>query len=255
MTKREVLLISAMLSIPMSWQTPGIAMQAGEPDNIFTIVVAAPTSAKEVQVRYIFTDELPTHELLVAGSAWASSTADNKIVIKADIRDKSARSFAAIAYAPGCQFVTISIYDLTPDSRQSEFQCHKLPATRLAGRANVSQFGGRELQVEVLYEIAWASKFFGVPGISVSPLSLGKADVGSDGSFALEVPDFSADPIWQSLSQNATLAFSISYMQDGVRIAMPLQPSGSLSVGPKVKVAPTYPEIDFAIQRQDTASN
>lgn len=248
---RKGLLISIILTVMLSLLAPCFAMQSGAPDSIFTIAVAAPTSAKEVQVRYVFTDELPTHELLVAGSTWANSTADNKIVIKADIPDKSARSFAAIAYAPGCQFVTISIYDLTPDSRQSEFQCQKLPTTRLAGRANVSQFGGRELTVEVLYEIDWAREFFGAPGISVSPLSLGKADVRSDGAFDLEIPDFSVDPLWQSLSHNATLAFSISYMRDGARVAMPLQPSGSLATGPKLKVAATYPEIEFSIQPQD----
>lgn len=252
MTKREVLPISTILSILLSWPAPGFAMQDGSPDNIFTIAVTAPTAAKEVQVRYVFTDELPTHELVV-GSTWANSTADNKIVIKADIPDKSARSFAAIAYAPGCQFVTISIYDLTPDSRQSEFQCQKLPATRLAGRADVSEFGGRELTVELLYEIDWAREFFAAPGISVSPLSLGKADVRSDGSFDLDVPDFSADPLWQSLSHNATLAFSISYIRDGARIAMPLQPSGSLATGHKLKVAATYPEIEFSIQPQDVS--
>src|SRR5262249_24637842 len=247
MTKREVLLISAILSILMSWPQPGLAMQSGPQGDTFTIVVDAPTLAKDVQVRYRFTDELEGHQ-----SSVADSTDDSKIVIKTRFQEKSARSFKAIAYAPGCQFVTIDVGDLAASKRLAEFQCHKLPTTQLTGRVNVSGFGGRELKVEVLYQIDWAGQFYGLHSVSVSPLFLTKADVGSDGSFDLEVPDFSADPIWQSLSHNSTLSFSISYMQDGARIAMPLQPS-SLSTGAKLKVAATYPEIEFSIQRQDVS--
>src|SRR5262249_10939481 len=209
MTKREVLLISAILSILMSWPQPGLAMQSGPQGDTFTIVVDAPTLAKDVQVRYWFTDELGSHQ-----SSVADSTDDNKIVIRTRFQEKSARSFKAIAYAPGCQFVTIDVADLAAGNRRSEFQCQKLPTTQLTGRVNVAGLGCRELKVEVLYQLEWAGEFYGLPGVSVSPLFLGKADVGSDGSFGLEVPDFSADPLWQSFSKNATLAFSISYMQD-----------------------------------------
>lgn len=252
MMTRKGLLIPIILTVMLSLLAPGFAMQAGAPgDDIFTIAVAAPTSAKEVQVRYLFSDELADHELVLAGSAWANSTADNKIVIKTRISDKPARRFQAIAYAPGCQFVTISVDDLTPETRQSEFRCEKLPTTRLAGRANVSEFGGRELTVEVLYEIDWAREFFGGAGVSVSPLSLGKAGVRSDGAFDLEVPDFSADPLWQSLSHKATLAFLLSDARSGTRLAE-LRPAVGLSSGRNLKVAPMYPEIEFSVRSQLT---
>ena len=243
---RKGLLIPAILSAVLSWPAPSFAMQAGPQYDTFTIVVGAPTMAKDVQVRYWFTDEAGSHQ-----SSVADSTDDNRIVIKTRFQEKSARGFKAIAYAPGCQFVTIDIGDLAAGNRRSEFQCQKLPATQMTGRVNVSGFGGRELKVEVLYYIEWAGEFYGLPGVSVSPLVLGKADVGSDGSFGLEIPDFSADPIWQSLSHNATLAFFISYVQDGARLAMPLQTLGSLSAGSRLKVAATYPEIEFRIQLQD----
>jgi len=205
--------------------------------------------AKDVQVRYWFSDELGSHQ-----SSVADSTEDNRIVIKTRFQEKSARSFKAIAYAPSCQFVTIDVADLTAGNRRGEFQCQKLPTTQLTGRVNVAGFGGRELRVEVLYQLEWAGEFYGLPGVSVSPLFLGKADLGSDGSFGLEVPDFSADPLWQSLSKNATLTFFLSDVRSGKRVAALLPTSAAQ--GSKVNAAATYPEIEFSIQPQETpASN
>lgn len=246
MTKREVLLIPAILSILMSWAAPAFAMQGSPQGDTFTIVVGSPTLAKDVQVRYWFTDEVGSHQ-----SSVADSTEDNKIVIKTRFQEKSARSFKAIAYAPGCQFVTIDVGDLAASSRRSEFQCQKLPTTQLTGRVNVAGFGGRELKVEVLYQLEWAGDFYGLPGVSVSPLLLGKADVASDGSFGLEVPDFSADPLWQSLSKKAALTFFLSDVRSGNRVAA-LLPTSAATAGANVKIAPTYSGIEFAIQPQDT---
>ena len=251
MSKNRVLLISAILCVSISGLAPAFsmqatAMQADPQGDTFTIAVGSPTLAKDVQVRYWFTDEVGSHQ-----SSVADSTEDNKIVIKTRFQEKSARSFKAIAYAPGCRFVTIDFADLAASNRRSEFQCQKLPTTLLTGRVNVAGFGGRELKVEVLYRLEWAGDFYGLPGVSVSPLLLGKADVASDGSFGLEVPDFSADPLWQSLSKKAALMFFLSDVRSGNRVAA-LLPTTVATAGASVKIAPTYPEIEFAIQPQDT---
>lgn len=232
------------IALALSFLTPCFAMQAGSPDNIFTIAVAAPTSAKEVQVRYLFSDELGSHQ-----SSVANSTDDNKIAIKTGAPEKTAQGFKAIVYAPGCQFVTISVDDPAAGARQGEFQCQKLPATELKGRINVSAFRGRELKVEVLYQVGWAGQFFGVPGMAISPLYLAKVDVQSDGSFGVEIPDFSVDPLWQSLSKDATLEFFLSDVRGGARLAE-LQPGDASSANARLKVAPAYPEIDFNIHPQ-----
>ena len=245
MSKNRVLLISS-ICVFISWTAAGFAMQGSPQGDTFTIVVDSPTLAKDVQVRYWFTDEVGSHQ-----SSVADSTDDNKIVIKTGFQEKSARSFKAIAYAPGCRFVTIDVGDLAASSRPSEFQCQKLPTTQLTGRVNVAGFGGRELKVEVLYQLEWAGDFYGLPGVSVSPLLLGKADVASDGSFGLEVPDFSADPLWQSLSKKAALTFFLSDVRSGNRVAA-LLPTSAETAGASVKIAPTYSEIEFAIQPQDT---
>src|SRR5262245_60320884 len=126
MSRNRVLLTSSILCVFMSALAPALStrpspMQRSPQGETFTIVLGSPTLAKDVQVRYWFTDEVGSHQ-----SSVADSTDDNKIVIKTRFQEKSARSFKAIAYAPGCQFVTIDVGDLAASNRRSEFQCQKL---------------------------------------------------------------------------------------------------------------------------------
>src|SRR3954451_12077970 len=69
-------------------QTGTPAAQANPADAIFTILVAAPTSAKDVQVRYFLTDQ--------SGERWtstATAAGGDKLVIRADDPGKTPKSF------------------------------------------------------------------------------------------------------------------------------------------------------------------
>ena len=86
-------------------------------------------TAKDVQVRYFLTDE--------SGVRWSSTAAaagSDKLVIHADSAGKTPKTFNAIAYAPGCQFVTFTAEDLASSTRQGDFQCQKLPTVELRGK-------------------------------------------------------------------------------------------------------------------------
>jgi hypothetical protein len=235
---RAGLLFSALAFILLA---PGLAQQPADNQNVFTISVAAPTSAKDVQVRYYFTGEFGGF-----GSSIATPTDENKIVIKTGVEGKAAKSFKLIAYAPGCQFVTISVDDLSAN-RQGEFQCTHLNTVQFYGRANLSAFAEKALQVQVLYGCDWAGAFFGMTG-TVSPFSLGKADIASDGSFTVSLPDFSADPLWTSRASNATLMFLAADSANGQPLAALKVSSDSAAKGGGVKVAPSYPQVEFSIQ-------
>src|SRR5215470_14650454 len=159
------------------------AQQPNDSQNIFTISVAAPTLAKDVQVRYYFPREFGGFE-----SSIAAPTDDNKIVIKSAAQGSPAKTFKLIAYAPGCQFVTISVDDLSASNRQGEFRCTRLNAVQFYGKADVSAFAQKALHVEVLYNCEWAGDFFGMKG-AFSPFSVGKAPIDFDGSFTISLPD------------------------------------------------------------------
>jgi hypothetical protein len=232
-------LLPAIILLPMA---VCLAQQPADDQNIFTISVAAPTSAKDVQVRYYFTGEFGGF-----GASIAAPTDDNKIVIKTGVAGKSAKSFKLIAFAPGCQFVTISVDDLASSSRQGQFECTRLNTVQFFGNANISAFSDKALQVQVLYSCDWAGAFFGMIG-TVSPFALGKADIATDGSFTISLPDFSADPLWDSRSSNATLMFVAADSRNGQPLATLKVASNSAAKGGGLKVASSYPPVEFSVQ-------
>jgi hypothetical protein len=219
-----------------------VAQQPVDNQSIFTITVAAPTQAKDVQVRYYFTGESSGY-----GESAASPTEGNKIVIKTGPEGKLVSTLKLVAYAPGCQLVTISVGDLASTNRQGAFQCTPLNTVQFVGHAATSAFAGKALQTQVLYECNWCPQFFGLKSGAISPFSVARADIDREGSFTINLPDFAADPLWSSVSNDASLFF---YLVDGANG----QPLGALKPSveglPKdgaVKVAPSYPQLDFTV--------
>jgi len=211
--------------------------------DIFTISVAAPTSAKDIQVRYFLGGDPAVQQ-----SSSIAKPDENRIVIKTGVEGKTAKSFRAIIFAPGCQFATIQSDNLAAGTRQAPFDCQKLTTTPLHGKVDVSRFGGKDLQVEALYVCNWAGPFFGVPGLAISPFSIGKAKMETDGAFAFELPDFSADPLWANLAHTASLMFFLVDASNGEHLARLTAPS-NLSRKGSLKVASGYPvEIQFGIK-------
>jgi len=227
------------------------AAQTGGSDSIFTILVAPPTSAKDVQVRYLLTDDSGSHRF-----STRSHAASDKVIVQNGPEGGSAMSLRAIVYAPGCQFGTIEIADLAAGNRQGDFACKTLGKTQLRGRTTISGFAQKDLQVEAFYVIGWAGQFFEIPGGAVSPISVATGSVQPDGSFTVDLPDFPSDPLWASLSNNATLMFVLVDKTSGQRLAT-LSPPEDLSSAGSLKIASTYPEVEFSVQlptgKSDTA--
>ncbi len=233
------LIFALFLAVPIC-----VAAQTNASADVFTISVAAPTSAKDVQVRYFLNGD-PT----VQQSTSIAKPDEQRITVKTGTEVKPARSFRAIVFAPGCQFATIQADDLTAGNRQADFQCQKLSTVPLSGKADISRFAGRDMQVEALYVCGWAGQFFGMPGLAISPFSVGKGKVESDGTFALELPDFSGDPLWKDLSHNATLTLFLVDASTGEHLARLSAPSAVGRRG-SLKVAASYPaQIQFAVRQ------
>ena len=236
------LIFALFLAVPVC-----VAAQTNANDDVFTISVAPPTSAKDVQVRYFLNGD-PT----VQQSSSIAKPDEQRITVKTGTQAKPAKSFRAIVFAPGCQFATIRADDLAAGNRQADFQCQKLATVPLSGKADISRFAGRDMQVQALYVCGWAGQFFGMPGLAISPFSVGKGKVESDGAFALELPDFSGDPLWKDLSHNATLMLFLVDASTGEQLAR-LSAPRELSRRGALKVAASYPaEIQFAVSSQGT---
>lgn len=234
----------ALIFVLAALLVPCFASDNGPADNVFTISVAAPTSPKDVQIRYFLSGDF--------GGFFASTTAtgqENKIVIRTEHENKTATSFRAIAYAPGCEFVTIKVDDLTSSNREAQFQCQKLSTTLFQGRLPASVMNGKDLQVQVLYVCNWAGKALGFGHVAVSPLVVAKVQVETDGTFAIDLPDFAADPLWSSMADDAGLTFQLIDTASGTQLNT-LIPPKDISSGIALKVANSYPnQVEFGIQQ------
>jgi hypothetical protein len=235
---------SLLIALILLLLAPCFADQDSGSGDIFTISVAKPTLAKDVQVRYFFTGEFGGY-----GSSVSDPVDGNKIVIKTGVEGKSAKSFKLIAYAPGCQLVTLTVDDLAGSNRQGEFQCQKLATLQLRGRVDILDFTQKDLQVQALYVCRWAMPFFGIGNGAVSPLALGKATVASDGTFTLELPDFTADPTWPGVSSDAGFRLVLLDQATGKPLAALNSLSDLSREGGVLPVAANYPEIAFAVQK------
>ena len=214
------------------------AQKAGD---AFTIVVQPPTSAKNVQVRYFITGEFGGY----ASESTANPSA-NRILISTSYEGKAATKLAAVAFAPGCQFVTIAVDELATGSREGAFQCEKLATVPFHGRIGMRS-ATTDARVEVLYDPIWAMEFFGIRDGAVSPFAVGQASIAADGSFALDLPDFLADPLW-SQRTDASLRF-VLVRGNGAR-RNGLLPGAGYSQNGSLKIEQVYPaEVPFTVQQ------
>lgn len=237
---------------------PSHAAQDSKYGDSFTMTVVKPTLPKDVQMRFMFYGReftlkgirqpqpamLYLNEYPFQGSRSWKPADGNRIEMLTGPEPVPAKSFKLIAYAPGCQFVTVSVDDLAFSNRQGEFECRRLSSIEFHGRADISDFVGKALQVEAFYGRDLGAAFFG-KNTPVKPFSLGKVDVASDGSFTINLPDLVADPLWYTIEDDSNLYFALIDGANGQHLGT-MGPSSDTRGGP-LKVAPSYPEVDFNV--------
>ena len=223
------------------------AAQANTNQHVFSFNMTAPVITVQLQVEYVLRDDSGQPQPASREVSSIEPSSRTRVVIGTAFSGKQAKSLQAFAFYPGCQFETVTA-DLTTDVHQFDFQCQKLPSIPLHGRVDVSRFAGKKLEVGALYNVRWAGKFFGLPGLSGRRLGLANTKVESDGSFAFDLPDFAADPLWDSLSHDASITLTLVDTSTGMALADLLAPR-DLSLGSELKVAARYPsEITFAVK-------
>jgi hypothetical protein len=224
------------------------AAQANTNQHVFSFNMTAPVITVQLQVEYVLRDDsgLPQPASTYTGSVeFGGST---RVAIGTTLASKPAKSLQAIAFLPGCQFETVTADLTTTSVRHADLQCQKLPSTQLHGRVPVSQFAGKKVEVSALYNVLWAGQFFGLPSLPVPRLILASTKLETDGSFAFDLPDFAADPLWNSLSHDASITFILVDTSTGMPLAY-LSAPRDLSLGSELKVAARYPsEITFAVK-------
>ena len=225
------------------------AAQASTDKDLFIFNLDAPVITVGLQVDYVLRDDSgrpqpASIERQMISVPWSKSA----VTIGTAFEGKPAKTLQAIAFFPGCQFETLTL-GLTAGVRQHNFQCKMLSTTRLLGRVTFSQFAGKKIEVSAFYYPLWAGQFFGAPAPpSLPPFILGRANLEADGSFSFDLPDFARDPLWDSLSHNASITFALIDLSNGMALAE-LSAPPDLSLGSGLKVAASYPSvIEFGLR-------
>jgi len=223
------------------------AAQANTNQHVFSFNMSAPAITVQLQVEYVLRDDSGQRQPASREVSSIQLGGSTRVVIGTAFAGKPAKSLQAFAFYPGCQFETVTA-DLTTDVHRFDFQCQKLASTPLHGRVDVSRFAGKNLQVGALYSVLWAEKFFGLPSLPMPRLFLASTKLETDGSFTFDLPDFASDPLWDSLSHDASIMFTLVDTSNGVPLAN-LSAPRDLSLGSELKVAARYPsEITFAVK-------
>lgn len=221
------------------------AAQASTNQDFFAFNMTAPVITASLQVEYVLRDDSGQPQPASSEVGSVKFGESTRVVLGTALAGKPAKSLQAIAFLPGCQFEVITV-DLTKSVRHADLQCRTLPSTPLHGQVDVSRFAGKKLQVGAIYNARWAGKFFGLPSLSVRRLGLvPSAKVETDGSFTFDLPDFAADPLWDSLSHDASITLILVDTSNGMPMAE-LSAPDECSLGGGLKVAARYPsEITF----------
>lgn len=225
------------------------AAQANTNQHVFSFAMTAPVMTVQLQVQYVLRDDSGQRQP-ASREVGSVGPGGSTLVIGTEFAGKPAKSLQAFAFLPGCQFEIVTA-DLTTSVRHADLQCQKVPSTPLHGHVTASPFVGKKVEVAAFYNVRWAGQFFGLPGLSVPPLFLARTKLETDGSFAFDLPDFAADPLWNTLAHDASLTFTLVDTSNGMPLADLLAPP-DLSLGSGLKVAARYPsEITFAARLRD----
>ena len=223
------------------------AAQANTNQHVFSFAMTAPVITVQLQVEYVLRDDSGQRQAASREVGSVELGGSTRVVIGTAFAGKPAKSLQAFAFLPGCQFEIVTA-DLTTSVRHADLECQKLPSTPLHGHVTVPQFVGKKVEVSALYNVRWAGQFFGLPGLSVPRLVLARTKLETDGSFAFDLPDFAADPLWNSLSHDASLTFTLVDTSNGMPLA-DLSAPPDLSLGSGLKVAAgDGSEITFAVK-------
>ena len=118
----------------------------------------------------------------------------SEYAIDAAVKGNPASRAKIVIYANGCQtqrfFVTVKEV-----ATSREFECKPLPSVALDGVVVPFEgFSGRDVQIEVTYMALWVADFFRVlRDAPATTFTVATAIPRSDGSFHVDLPDFTQD--------------------------------------------------------------
>jgi hypothetical protein len=203
---------------------------------VLKLFLPANVPSEEIEVDYALYGTFGAHSSF--GRAKSDSAfAEIPLVVEGTVADK----VKVIAWSPNCRVARFDINVEGLDLHAS-YTCDPLPFVRLAGKVDKSvTVRQREpAEIRVHYLAGWGCDFFGFSDCIVPKFSIGTAKIDPTGSFEINLPDFSSDPMCKALSP--TEGFEIALRQRNMQ-DMPLSPSSKLlrTLDGSLKAVSAYP--------------
>jgi hypothetical protein len=147
------------------------------------------------------------------------------VEIAASLEGKPATEIRMIVYAPGCEIQTFAIH-LTDSSRvNQDFQCQPVRSAMLWGEIVPEELVRDEnTELIVTYMAFGAHQFFGIVDGPVTGFRLATVPPNPNGTFLVEVPQFSADSGRSSSQRGASLFLMLRDSKTWNPIAENLEP-------------------------------
>jgi hypothetical protein len=182
------------------------------PQQGFKIALPPTVKSEQVEIQYFLTGAFGGY-----GSFIRAKPGIQEYQIDMMFEGQPANTLKAIVLAPGCQIVTISVPLLSSSSRKADFACQPAVSLTLSGRIQPLEFvRGHEYEVEISLTAPWAMVFFGYADGIVPTFHITSVTPGDDGSFRVQLPDLTRDPVTSSFgSGHATLAFAAREKRTG----------------------------------------
>jgi hypothetical protein len=158
------------------------------PSHYFEIKLPDGVASESILVRYVLdSDDF--------GDWVQSHSGVSSYLIDTTRAGHPATRMRAVLYAPGCAIQTLDLSLVRLDSQHDSFRCESLSNVPIVGTlTRTNRLFGHDVRVQAKYVARWAQAFLGVADIPTIPVG-DVAQVASNGSFRLSVPDFSQDPL------------------------------------------------------------
>jgi hypothetical protein len=216
------------------------AQTPGNLENSPSILMSLPPEipSEDVAIRYFMTGPFGGY-----GSFVEPKSSLHSYEIIASSKNQRATSIKIIVYAAGCMFQTFQ-FDLRQAQQGStHFVCETLPKIALTGKIESKLPLTEDSEITVQYVATWGNEFFGIYDGIVPEFMIATATPDNDGSFQIELPDFSADQTAASFRGGANLHLGLRDRRTGNRIASNLEPQQPefRSAGSGLQVRANYP--------------
>ena len=219
-----------MIAAFLLWVTaPHLLAQSSE----FTILLDPVIKSERVELHYILQGGFGGY-----GNGFEKMPGLNAIRIPTMVSDAPANAIKLFIWAPGCRMAAFQIYFLKPESVERSYVCVPLSTTTLIGKVPKALLTPAS-EVVVTYLASWACDFFGLKDCMVPHIVLPTVRPDADGTFRLELPDFSADPI---ASQSVGGAEWHVHLRGKTTSVIEPQNEAFRSPAHGLKIAPSYQE-------------